>query len=207
LNYYQSKDGKEKDKKYNFDSVLDKLESDELPLMNEDDDEADVEVIKEHNVVKNTKFLNPKEMISPVHKRTGGGPVDGLFKNLIKPSADEYIVSKFIDMQQCLRENYFNFENKKVADNKNLLGNSFIPMDKNFRISKKLDKNQFTNKDIIFYKNKEIKMTNSIVFYLNHYYMKGEYFRFPTSYFYDKPITVKIFNIRLMIKIINANFV
>ena len=71
---------------------------------------------------------------------------------------------------------------------------NFIPMDKNFRISKKLDKNQFTNKDIIFYKNKELKMTNSIVFYLNHYYMKGDYFRFPAKQ-NEKPFTVKLTNL------------
>jgi hypothetical protein len=198
FNYYQSKDGKENIKKYNFDSVLDKLDNEELPLMNDDDDETDTEIIKEQNIVKNTKFMNPKDAI-----RTSESII---FKNLTKPSADEFIISKFIDVQQCLKENYFNFDNKKITENLSPMNKTFIPMDKNFRISKKLDKNQFTNKDIIFYKNKELKMTNSIVFYLNHYYMKGEYFRFPTKQFSEKPITVFSYNIRSMTKTTNVNY-
>jgi hypothetical protein len=184
FNYYQSKDGKETGRKYNFESVLDKLDNDELPLMNDDDDETDNEIIKEQTIAKNTKFINPKDANNTKPSDTT------IFKNLIKPSADEFIISKFIDVQQCLKENYYNFDNRKITENISPMTKTFIPMDKNFRISKKLDKNQFTNKDIIFYKNKEIKMTNSIVFYLNHYYMKGEYFRFPTKQFGEKPFTV-----------------
>jgi hypothetical protein len=180
LGFYQSKDGREEKKKYNFESVLDKLESDELPLVNDDEDETDTEIIKEQTRVKNTKFINPREITKS----------ESVFKNFTKPSAEEFIISKFFDVQQCVKENYFGFENKKINEISNPMVQSFIPMDKNFRISKKLDKSQFTNKDIIFYKNKEIKMTNSIVFYLNHYYMKGEYFRFPTKPFEEKPYTV-----------------
>jgi hypothetical protein len=75
-----------------------------------------------------------------------------------------------------------------VAINKNN-----IPFDKHFRVCRKVDKNIFTKKDIIFYRNKEVKMTNSIVFYLNHFYKKVPYIKFKTKLSSDKPITVKYF--------------
>lgn len=78
-------------------------------------------------------------------------------------------------------------------DNKPLIpsfNNLQTPFDKKFRISRKVDKNQFTKKDIIFYNNKELKMTNSIVFYLNHFYSKVPYIKFNTQINNDQPITV-----------------
>ena len=135
---------------------------------------------------------------------------------------ENYYVSKYIDIQSCYKENFYNFifdkkqlgntsparkfkspenrlnvkkENESNLENFNNQGNynsanNYIPFDKNFRICRKVDKNQFTKKDIIFYKNKEIKMTNSIVFYLNYYYKKEPYIRFNTQITSERPVTV-----------------
>jgi hypothetical protein len=135
---------------------------------------------------------------------------------------ENYNVSKYFDIQNCFKEDYFNTilenlkkENAISKQNKggsmNISNNSnnnnhisqkmyldyeektknFIPFDKNFKICLKVDKNHFTKKDIIYYKNKEIKMTNSVVFYLNYFYKKEHYIRFNTKISDTKPKTVK----------------
>jgi hypothetical protein len=132
---------------------------------------------------------------------------------------ENYNVSKYFDIQNCYKEDYFSnlLENKKETSkthsksgsinlsnsntpliNKGMALNiqekskNFIPFDKNFKICLKIDKNQFTKKDIIYYKNKEIKMTNSVVFYLNYFYKKVHYIRFNTKISDMKPKTVNI---------------
>lgn len=133
---------------------------------------------------------------------------------------ENYNVSKYFDIQSCLKEDYFSniLENnrRETATNTNKAGNmnvslnssninpishklyveyaektkNFIPFDKNFKICLKIDKNHFTKKDIIYYKNKEIKMTNSVVFYLNYFYKKEHYIRFNTKISDTNPKTV-----------------
>lgn len=132
---------------------------------------------------------------------------------------ENFNVSKYFDIQSCFKEDYFNnlLDNKKETAktrekstsihfsninnpiiNKAVPGDhedtskNYIPFDKNFKICLKIDKNQFTKKDIIYYKNKEIKMTNSVVFYLNYFYKKEHYIRFNTKISDMKPKTVTI---------------
>jgi hypothetical protein len=83
-----------------------------------------------------------------------------------------------------------NFTNLDAFSSQHHTHLNYIPFDKNFRICRKADKNIFSKKDIIYYKSKEIKMTNSVVFYLNHYYKKVPYIRFNTQINTEKPITV-----------------
>jgi hypothetical protein len=138
-----------------------------------------------------------------------------------------YNVSKYFDIQNCFKEDYFNgilesakkesTGNLNKAGSFNLSNNSnnnpisnkiyrdqqeksknFIPFDKNFKICLKFDKNQFTKKDIIYYKNKEIKMTNSVVFYLNYFYKKEHYIRFNTKISDAKPKTVNYFTFNII---------
>lgn len=104
-------------------------------------------------------------------------------------------VNRFMDIHNCLKENFFNFEteNKKILTKKS--HNHFnIPFEKKFVINKRTDKNVFTIRDVIYYNNREVKMTNSIVFYLNHYYKKEPYIRFNTKIRKNDAITVIILN-------------
>jgi hypothetical protein len=132
---------------------------------------------------------------------------------------ENYNVSKYFDIQNCFKEDYFNnllvnkketartrekstsfhmsnintpIINKGVQVDVEDTSKNYIPFDKNFKICLKIDKNQFTKKDIIYYKNKEIKMTNSVVFYLNYFYKKEHYIRFNTKISDMKPKTVTI---------------
>jgi hypothetical protein len=97
-----------------------------------------------------------------------------------------------MDINNCIKEDYFNFSDKKLKSNLYEIdkNDKFIPIDKNFRIHSMLDKNKFTIKDSISYKNKKIIMRNSIVYYLNNYYRKELFYRFNTGT--DKPSTVFI---------------
>jgi hypothetical protein len=162
--------------KYNWECMLDKYEDEELPLQNDDED-YDNEEIKEHNVPKSTHPISDKE-----------------FRDVTKTKND-VIISKFIDVHQCLKENYFTFENKRKLSNVSVKSHNVTPHDKKFKIHQKADPKHFTNRDIIYYNKKQITMTNSIVYYLNHFYMKGQYFEFPTKYVNDKPITVILIKI------------
>jgi hypothetical protein len=83
-----------------------------------------------------------------------------------------------------------NSPQKYAGDSNNPNLSSFIPFDKKFRICRKVDKNHFTKKDIIYYKNKELKLTNSVVFYLNNFYKKEAYIRFNTQIASKKPTTL-----------------
>jgi hypothetical protein len=97
---------------------------------------------------------------------------------LKKDKRDNFNVSKFMDVNNCIKEDYFNFENKEIKSQMSL--KLTTPLDKNFRIHKQSDKFKFSGKDIIYFKNKQLKMTNSVVFYLNHFYKKEPYFKFLT---------------------------
>lgn len=113
-----------------------------------------------------------------------------------------YNISKYMDIQQCLKENYFtNMFNSGLNTNigKKDIGivpaiantdSRYFPFDKYFRINKKLEKDRFTKKDIIYYNNTQIKMANSIVFYLNNFFKKKEFFVFDTCLSHERPVTV-----------------
>ncbi len=140
---------------------------------------------------------------------------------------ENYNVSKYFDIQNCYKDDYFSLilDNKKEGEpspfkygdapaNINISSNNktmpqkliidyehkaknFIPFDKNFKICLKLEKTHFTKRDIIYYKNKEIKMTNSVVYYLNNFYKKEHYIRFKTKISNTRPKTVRIINFNL----------
>jgi hypothetical protein len=119
--------------------------------------------------------------------------------------SDNYQIAKFMDFQQCMRDDYFTFNkatkknstlflhqiNDENKNNSNIPQLINLPFEKKFRVTKKTDKNVFTLKDKIFINNREVKMTNSICFYLNHFYNKGVFYRFDTQITNVKPITVR----------------
>ncbi len=98
----------------------------------------------------------------------------------INEIADEYSISKYMDIANCLKEEYFNF--KEVKRNSIITLSTFHhPIDKYFRVNKKHDKNVFTKKDVVYFNNRFLKMSNSVLFYLNHYYQKTPYFKFNSN--------------------------
>jgi len=139
------------------------------------------------------------------NKNLGAVKKSSYFNNqiILNPSENvtTYNISKYMDIQHCLKENYFTnlFDTANTNVGKKDIGiipaianrnSRYFPFDKHFRINKKNEKDRFTKKDIIYYNNTRIKMTNSIVFYLNNFFKKKEFFVFDTRLSNERPITV-----------------
>ena len=99
----------------------------------------------------------------------------------------EYSISKYLDLANCLKEDFFNFPDKNNKISKTMLNH---PIEKYFRVNKKHDKNVFTKKDVVYFNNKHLKMNNSLLFYLNHYFLKTPFFKFQTGLKQTLPHTV-----------------
>ena len=107
---------------------------------------------------------------------------------------ENYIITKTADFQNVFVEEFYTFkENTKKASTKkkdvyNIMNENQAktkydlilnpkkiinyPIDKYFKATRRVERNIFTKKDVILYKGKEIKLTNSILFYLNNYFKK-----------------------------------
>lgn len=122
-----------------------------------------------------------------------GNPEDHTKKRKeINEIANEYSISKYLDLANCLKDDYFNFPEKKKTNT--ITQTKFNhPIDKYFRVSKKYDKNVFSKKDVVYFNNKYLKMTNSLLFYLNHYFQKMHFFKFETVLKHTLPHTVIIY--------------
>lgn len=202
MNLYQSKISFDKDRNFEKNTrTLDKIinlmnNNEETPfddenayLIEEELDNGETTNIQEKNFPKKMKPLlnGDKERIGKILiDEERGRQLNNVFH-----------VSKFMDIHNCYKENYFTFDANTKRSSSLFLGGKIrdysvtnIPFEKNFRIVKKNDKNQFTIKDKIFINNREVKMTNSIVFYLNNYYKKNEFFRFNTQISNVRPTTV-----------------
>ena len=59
------------------------------------------------------------------------------------------------------------------------------------KVMKRQDPYKFTIHDIIYFQNKAINLTNSIIFYLNNYFNKEKFFIFPTQDTNNKPISIE----------------
>lgn len=101
-------------------------------------------------------------------------------KKEINETNDEYSISKYMDIANCLKEDYFNFKDLK-SNSIVSLSTLYHPIDKYFRVNKKHDRNVFTKKDVVYFNNRFLKMSNSVLFYLNHYYQKSPYFKFNSN--------------------------
>jgi len=176
-------------------------------LLPENDEDKEAEDIKEKDHPRNTRIITSNEMSFNYkeNKNLGAVKKGSYLNNQITLNSNEnvatYNISKYMDIQQCLKENYFRniFNNTNITVGKKDLGivpafanrdSRYFPFDKYFRINKKLDKEKFTKKDIIYYNNVQIKMANSIVFYLNNFYKKKEFFVLDTKLTNERPITV-----------------
>ena len=76
-----------------------------------------------------------------------------------------------------MKENYYDFERKPKRNNclEKKIDHS---IDKCFKVTKQHSKTKYTSKDIVYFNNKVLKMENSVLFYLNHYYKKIQYYKF-----------------------------
>ena len=98
-------------------------------------------------------------------------------------------------MAICLKDEHFNFNETKRKSTLLLAKTKFYhPIDKYFRVNKKHDKNSFTKKDMVYFNNKHLKMTNSLIFYFNHYYQKTPFFKFSTILKHTLPHSVRKIN-------------
>lgn len=189
-----------------------------LPENEPEEEEKETEDIKEKDHPRNTKIIthNYTTFHHKENKNLGIVKQAPFLNNQINPNSSENVttcnISKYMDIQQCLKENYFVNLFNAAQNNigKKDIGvvcaiastdNRFFPFDKYFRINKKFEKEKFTKKDIVYYNNNQIKMTNSIVFFLNNFYKKREFFIFDTKLNNERPITVYYINILYIKKI------
>lgn len=182
MSLYQSKYSVDpREKLANFENLIGRLDEEESGVIYADNaDQADVSE-KEYNKV--------------LKQRTRKGTLaENKTKSGISQPIVNFNVSKYMDFQQVLKDNFYNFEQKRSVQSLQTNKKQHIPLDKNYKIQKKHDKTKYTTKDQIFYKNREVKMTNSIVFYLNHFYGKSEYFNFNTTSENTQPMTVSFYS-------------
>ena len=142
-------------------------------------------------------------------------PDGGLHSTNVKNKA--FVISRVNDFQNCYTEDFYTFRQpkKELIDNitvdnlkytinsegyiseieleisVNAIPEIYYPLDKYFFIKLKADRNAFSQKDVVKFKNKEIIITNSILYYLNYFYHKQVYIKFNTRKTYLKPITIE----------------
>jgi hypothetical protein len=130
----------------------------------------------------------------------------------------KYRLHKILDFSACYKPNYFTFRVKgkpvefdkrkrssieldhnyliKLQSSKNLSSmRDNFPFEKYFKIIKKFNPHKFTKNDVIYVKDRQAIITNSLLFYLNHIYGKFEYYKFNTDNGKNqKPMTVQAQN-------------
>lgn len=135
---------------------------------------------------------------------------------------ENFRIIKAVDLQSVYKEEFYTFTektiskrlySKKKSELHGLLGSNavdnektrnelilnpqkkvYFPIDKHFKATRRADRNTFTKKDVILYCGKEIRLTNSILFYLNYFYKKEPYIKFRTKNTSLKPITIQYQN-------------
>ena len=104
----------------------------------------------------------------------------------LNTQTNDFSITLIFDFKTNLKEDYIDNHPKY---NKTKI-NSYL-FDKKFKISSKKDKGVFWKNDIILYKSVKIQMTNSVLYFLNNFLKKEEFFKFNKK-ITNKPITVKI---------------
>ncbi len=101
---------------------------------------------------------------------------EDISSQIIQGTQKEYDIK--VNENIVLEDNYFDFQkdnHKKSNEEKENLYNL------NFQFIKRSSKHNYTKNDLIKLKDKVVKITNSVLFYLNHYWKKEEYFHFNTN--------------------------
>ena len=101
---------------------------------------------------------------------------------------DEFGTNVKEAVAKCYKEDFFDFNLKLPLENKLEYLNK---NDTNLKVIKKFDKNCYSNKDIVLFKNNSVTMTNSVVYYLNNFYMKHHRFMFQSDCHSKPNISVK----------------
>lgn len=186
------------------DSHLANDENEGLLPDNEEEKEPE-DLIREKDHARKTQILSPNDFQNFKEKRNLGAVNKNTFMNNEKNKQENivsYNISKYMDIQQCMKENYFinlldpNRENTGKKDPGIVSAiapkeNKYFLIDKFFKITKKNDKEKFTKFDIIYFNNSQMKITNSVVFYMNNLYKKQCFFKFDTKLRNERPITVR----------------
>ena len=186
-----------------------------------ENDENDVVVENEENMnsnntnnnVNGSDYISQSRTLGPNKKKIADGkPIFSKFASVKK----SYFVTKNCDFLSSLKDNFYTFTEKikkqmtfskkkqdifMIINNENhqlksdLILNPqrkrYFPIDKFFKATRRADRTLFTKKDLILYKGKEVKLTNSILFYLNNFYHKEPYIKFRTKKSSLKPITIE----------------
>ncbi|MCQ2818004.1 MAG: hypothetical protein MJ252_12130 [archaeon] len=116
-----------------------------------------------------------------------------------------FAISRESDFNQCFIDNFYNFKQKKKGSEEESIQNKYdlilnpkkninYPLDRHFEIKEQLMPDCFSKKDSVTYKKKPIKLTNSILFYLNNIYHKGNYLKFNTRSTKLRPVTIETQN-------------
>jgi hypothetical protein len=84
----------------------------------------------------------------------------------------EYYVNRKFDM--IIKDNHYkqNETNFLTIQDKNNVFN------KNFEFKRRNNPDRYTKQDVVSFNSKYIQVSNSLLFYLNHYYKKQEYYSF-----------------------------
>ena len=190
--------------KIGMDSLFNSIDNDErennAPLIDDEPEQINTESNQKRSIAQkydgNSKAIN--------------------FFSKFATEKENYIITKTADFQNVFVEEFYTFkENTKKASTKktdvyNIMNENQAktkydlilnpkkiinyPIDKYFKATRRVERNIFTKKDVILYKGKEIKLTNSILFYLNNYYKKETYMKFRTKKSSLKPITIEAQN-------------
>ena len=167
-----------------------------------------------NNSIKNNNIFNQPEReivkINKIYDFNANYIINNFynFENIIINSNDlsvERKKSSFFDKNKFIEiKNEINIEkNTKYELKLNPPKNYFYPLDKNYTILNvninNIDNNSIDNSndkiitkfDIVKYKNKDIHLTNSILYYLNNFYHKKSYFKFSTNNSNKKPISLE----------------
>lgn len=92
--------------------------------------------------------------------------------------------SNYLIKPQSITKNSENYSSMQKLD--------YFPFEIFFKIIKKFNPHKFSKNDVIYVKNRQATMTNSFIFYLNHFFRKFDYFKFNTDCGKNqKPMTIQ----------------
>ena len=124
------------------------------------------------------KNINSKVRVIVINP--GGRNLDGT-STILQDNQKEYNITT--KAEHVLIENYFNFnfENKSVNSSSLHSYQKNIYSNKNFEVQRRYDQYKYTKRDTVKLGKKEIKLTNSILFFLNHFFNKHPFYEFNTE--------------------------
>ena len=115
-------------------------------MINDPEDDYFIEDDDIENIIKEKSHAKNTQIIYNHIKNNNEDRVINVLKNI--EEKNECNVLKFMDINNCIKDDYFNFSDKKliITSTDKDKNDKFIPIDKNFRIHTMLDKNKFTSR-------------------------------------------------------------